>query len=74
MGIMNHGGSKPQAVIAVTAIFFIIYMLMFEIAGPLAGNMPNNLLNYAVSAVFALAVLTCLSIAMYFIIEYRSPV
>jgi hypothetical protein len=74
MGIMNHGGTKPQAVIAVTAIFFIIYMLMFEIAGPLSSNMPNSLLHYAVSAVFALAVLSCLSIALVFILEYRPPV
>lgn len=74
MGIMNHGGSKPQAMIAVTAIFFIIYMLMFEIAGPLSSNMPNSLLHYAVSAVFALAVLSCLLIALFFILEYRSPV
>ncbi|WP_306904384.1 hypothetical protein [Arthrobacter pascens] len=69
MGIMNHGGSKPQA-----AIFFIIYMLMFEIAGPLSRNMPNNLLSYAVSAVFFLAVLGCLSFALFFIFEYRAPV
>ena len=74
MGIMNHGGSKPQAAIAVTAIFFIIYMLMFEIAGPLSRNMPNNLLRYAVSAVFFLAVLGCLSFALFFIFEYRAPV
>jgi hypothetical protein len=33
--------------------------------------MPNNLLKRAVSAVFSLAVLSCLSIALFFIFEYR---
>jgi hypothetical protein len=73
MGILNHGGSKPQAAIAVTAVFFIIYILMFEIAGPLSGNMPNSLLKHAVSAVFSLAVLSCLFIALFFILEYSPP-
>jgi hypothetical protein len=73
MGIMNHGGSKPQAGIAVAAIFFIIYMLMFEIAGPLSKNMPNSVMSHAVSAVFSLAVLLCLSSALFFIFGYRPP-
>lgn len=73
MGIMNHGGSKLQAAVAVTAIFFIIYMLMFEIADPLSRNMPTKLLKYAVSAAFPLAVLFCLAFALFFILEYQPP-
>jgi hypothetical protein len=35
--------------------------------------MPSSVMSYAVSAVFSLAVLLCLSFALFFIFEYRSP-
>lgn len=72
VGIINHGGGQFQAIIALAAIFGLIFLLMFELSGPLADNFQRAGVN-VVFFVISLSSTISFFVAAYAILLYRPP-